>query len=167
MNKLRLIVTAAACIFIAGCYSGCKTANPTTGVKEFDPVKTEKVKAAIEPIVSSAVRRVVASNPKHSDEIALYLRAVGGAVCSISDTGEASPETLIAAIDAATVNLQAGVDPEIIDGKNAIIAVYKILYADRFKAELPPDEWPKNVCDVICQAIDQGLKDAGKPGVRN
>jgi hypothetical protein len=53
-----------------------------------------------------------------------------------------------------------------IDVKNAVIAIYKIYYGDRFKAELPPDGWVRNVADVLCVSIDQGLKDAGKIGCK-
>lgn len=150
----------------AGIFTGCTTTNPTTGETAYDPVKTEQVKAAVTPVVASVVRRVINNSPQHSEEIANYLRAVGAVFCSASASGSLGPEQIIAAADAATAGLQANVEPEIIDGKNLLLALYKINYADRFKASLPPDKWPKNVADVICASIDQGLKDAGKPGVK-
>ena len=144
--------------------SACKSTN-SAGVKAYDPVKTEQVKAAIEPVLSSVVRRVVNNSPQHGDEIAGYMRAAGGVFKSAAETGSLGPEQLIAAMDAATAGLQDSVDPEIIDGKNALLSLYRILYGDRFKAELPPDQWPRHVADVIAGGIDQGLKDAGKLGI--
>lgn len=158
---LTAVVLAASLALVA-----CKSTNPATGKKEYDPVKTEQVKAAVEPILASGVRRVLANNPEHGDEIAGYMRSVGYVFLSASESGELGPEQIIEAADRATAGLQNGVDPAIIDGKNALIALYRILYGDRFKAELPPDKWPKHVADVIAQAVDQGLKDAGKPGLR-
>lgn len=157
---MKTIIALLTVGLLATLLLGCKT----TGV--YDPVKTEQVKAAVTPVIASVVRRVIVNSPQHSDEIALYLRAVGSVFCSASASGSLGPEQVLAALDAATAGLQTGVEPEIIDAKNVLLALYRINYADRFKAELPADQWPKNVADVICAAIDQGLKDAGKPGVR-
>lgn len=161
-NQALLIISSLALL----AFTGCKTANPTTGVQEFDPVKTEQVKAVITPVTSGIVRRVILNNPKNADEIGNYMRAVGGVFCSASETGKLGPEQIIEAMDSATLYLQGGVAPEIIDGKNLLIALYRINYGSRFTAELPPDQWPKNVADVICESIDQGLKDAGQTGTR-
>lgn len=133
----------------------------------YDPVKTQQVKDAVTPVVASVVRRVINNSPQHAEEISRYIRAVGSVFCAASASGQLSPVEVITALDAATADLQsAGVDDEIIDGKNLLISLYKINYGDRFKAELPPDKWPKNVADVICESIDRGLKDARQPGVR-
>lgn len=154
-----------AVAIVTGCTTTTTDANGVK-IKVYDPVKTQQVKDAIAPVISSVVRRVVLNSPQHSDEIAGYFRAVGGVFCSASASGQLGPEQVVAALDAATVRLQQGVEPEIIDGKNLLLALYKINYGDRFKAELPPDKWPKNVADIICDSIHQGLKDAGKPGVK-
>jgi hypothetical protein len=151
------------------CLVGCKTAGKTASgepTRIYDPVKTQQVKDAVTPVVASVVRRVINNSPQHADEIARYFHAVGAVFCSASETGQLGPEQVLDAMDAATAELQAGLDDEIIDGKNLLMALYKINYGDRFKAELPPDQWPRNVADVICDSIDRGLKDAGKPGVR-
>ena len=82
----------------------------------------------------------------------------------MSATSQFDPAYLIGAADQATLPFQANVPAEAIDAKNGVIALYKIIYANRFNAELSPEKWPKNAADVICASIDQGLKDAGKPG---
>ena len=144
----------------AALLTGCTTVNPVTGVRAYDPIKTAQVKASVEPIVASVVRRVA------SEKNEVYIRAVGVAFCAVSTSGQLSPVTMMEIVDAATFNLQQGVDPTVIDAKNLLVALYKINYGDRFTAELPPDKWPKNVADVICNAIDQGLKDKGLAGVK-
>ncbi len=155
-NKLILTLILAAGLPLCGC--------KTAGV--YDSVKTDQVKAALTPITASVVRRVILTSPQHADEIALSSRAVGSVFCSAAASGSLGPEQVLAAVDAATAGLQAGVDPEIIDAKNALLAIYRIFYGDRFRAELPADKWPRHVADLICASIDQGLKDAGKPGVK-
>lgn len=165
-KKLKAIAASiAATIAVVVMLTGCKTTN-SSGVKVFDPVKTEQVKAAVEPFVASIARRILLNNPKQAAEIGNYMRAVGGVFCDASSSGQLSPDQIITAIDGATANLQNGADPLVIDGKNLIITIYRIAYGERFKAELPADQWPKNVADVLCAAIDQGLKDAGQAGVK-
>jgi hypothetical protein len=156
---LALLTICGLCVF-----AGCKTTNPTTGQKEYDPVKTEQVKAAIEPIAAGAIRRVVLNSPQHADEIANYLRSVGRIFCSMETNGNFSAEYLISEADKLTAPLIK--DNYVADIKNAILALYRINYADRFKAELPPDKWPRHVASLFCASIDRGLRDAGKPGVR-
>lgn len=160
MKSLILsICLASTLIFV----NGCATNKPV------DVVKVQQVKDAITPVAASAVRRVILNSPEHSDELAVYFRSLGSVFCAMSDTGEFSPVTLITAVDNATLpyQLQLQGDEQIaIDIKNAVVAVYKIYYGDRFKAELPPDSWVKNLADLLCDSINQGLKDAGKPGIK-
>lgn len=154
-----VLTIAAVCIF-----AGCRSTNPTTGQREYDPVKTEQVKAAIEPIAAGAIRRVLQNSPQHSDQIAGYLRSIGGIFCAMETNGNFSAEYLITEADKLTAPLLK--DNYVVDIKNAILALYRINYADRFKAELPPDKWPRHVASLFCASIDRGLKDAGKPGIR-
>ena len=119
----------------------CKSTDPTTGEKKFDPVKTEQVKAAIEPLVAGGVRRVIANSPQHADDIASYFRNLGTVFCKMRDSGQFSPDYLVAEADKATAPLQAKVDQYAIDLKNGVLSLYRIFYADRLRAELPPDKW--------------------------
>lgn len=142
--------------------TGCTILNPITGKKEYDPIRTEQVKAALEPVAAGAIRRIIFNSPQHSDQIAEYFRSIGKIFCQMDASGEFSPETLIAEVDKLTAPLIG--DVYIIDIKNALLALYRINYADRFRAELPPDKWPRQIASLFCGAIDRGLKDAGKPG---
>ena len=149
----------------AAVVTGCKSVNPQTGVKEYDPVKTDQVVAALEPIGASAIRRVLKNSPEHSDEIAGYMRSVGMVFYRMESTGEFDPAYVIAELD----QIGSPYIPEdldyVVDIKNALLALYKINYGDRFRAELPPDQWPRQVARLICSSINDGLKDAGKPKI--
>lgn len=164
-TTIRFKAILAVITLLAVCaVTGCKSTNPTTGQREYDPVKTEQVKAAIEPIAAGAIRRVIENSPQHADEIATYLRSVGRIFCAMETNGNFSAEFLITEADKLTAPLLK--DNYVVDIKNAILALYRINYADRFKAELPPDKWPRHVASLFCASIDRGLKDAGKPGVK-
>ncbi len=132
----------------------------TNTSSKLDPAKLSQVESALEPVVAGATRRVLKNSPQHSDEIALYLRSVGTVFCDMQASGRFEPAYLIDAVDKiATPQLE---DDYVIDIKNAAIAVYKIAWGDRFTAELPPDQWPAEVCKLICNSINTGLKDAGR-----
>lgn len=161
MNKLLMTLLCAAALTL----TACRSVNPTTGQKEFDPVKTQAVKDTVQPLAAGAVRRVIQNSPQHSDAIAEYFRSIGTAFCKMDATGNFSPQVLVDAADAATAKLQAGVDPYVIDLKNGIVALYKLNFGARFNAELSPERWPAFVASVFCNGIGQGLKDAGKPGI--
>jgi hypothetical protein len=164
-NKLFLITACLIAVITFAATStllvGCKTTN-SEGQSEFDPVKTEQVKAAVTPVVASVVRRIV-NDPEHPDRseaARLYLTAVGGVFCQASATGQLTPDQIITALDTVTAGLQEQVDPLVIDAKNVLIAIYRINYAEKHNAELPPDKWPHAVLDVLCDSITQGLADA-------
>lgn len=163
MKHLILLLCASTLIFC-----GCKTTTNSDGtpISTYDPVKTQQLKDALTPVVSGGIRRIILNSPGHDQELCNYFRAVGSVFCEMSKNGEFSPIILVNAIDSATAELQTGIDPYAVDIKNATVAIYKIYYGDRFRAELPPDKWPKNVCDVICDAIDLALRDLGKTGIK-
>jgi len=142
--------------------------DPVTGqpVKVYDPVKTQQVKDAVLPITASTVRRVLENNPTKAVEIASYFRAIGTPFCSIAATGLVDLNLLTNVLDAATASRIGKLDPVAIELKNTLLALFKVFYADRFKAELPPEAWTRNIADVICSALDQGLKDAGLTGIK-
>lgn len=145
--------------------SACKTAGPN-GVPVYDPVRSAQVVAALTVPVQDTVNRVIRNSPQHSDEIANYIRLVGNALCQAKASGQLTPEQIISAVEAATAPLQAKADPLIITVKNTVVALYAIFYYQRHTAELPPDQWPAHVVGLFCDAINRGLKDAGKPGTQ-
>ncbi len=174
----HLITLIAAALLVCG-FTACTTtktvitANPdgtttTTTQKVPDPAKTEQVKALAKGVVTSALTEAYRQFPKDADQIALYARAAGGVFCTMSATKEFSPEVL----ESAIANL---VLPQIKNedtlryvqlARNALLTSYEIAYSQRFNAELKADDWPLAVCEIFCSAIDQSLKDAGRPGVK-
>ena len=136
-------------------------------VKVPDPVKTERVKTVAETISTMALRRALDRFKDDADEIAKYARAVGGVFCQMHATKRFSPDALETGI--AELILPELKDPEtrgyVLDARDVLKATYRAFYADRFSAELPPDEWPAVVAEIFCKSIDQGLKDSGRPGV--
>lgn len=144
--------------------TACKSTNPQTGQREFDPVKTEQAKAAIQPLIAGAVRRVLAQNPDKAEQIADYLRAGGSVFCNMDLTGQFDPLVLAEKLDALVAPKVK--DDYLLDIKNAAIALYRVNYAERNRAELPPEQWARQIAGLFCAAIDQGLKDSGRLGVR-
>jgi len=164
MNKYKSIGCALALVVL----TACTTTNPQTGAKVPDKAKTEEVKAVAQGVVTFAITESLSQFPKDADTIALYARAAGGVFCDMKATKQFSPETLEASLFALAL-------PEIKDAetrkyittaRNAVVAAYKIAYAKRFNAELNVDEWPYAVADIFCAAIDQGLKDSGRTGIK-
>ena len=172
MKKLILFGCAAALLVtLMFTSTGCKTTttiNPdgtTNVVKYIDPVKLQQAKDAIEPAASSVLRRAILRSPQHAVEISTYARAVGSVFCKMNATKNFSPVYLIDEANKATAGLQATAPPEIIDAKNAAIALYKIFLGDQLMVKLPDNQWAIAVCQLFCESIDQALKDAGQPGI--
>lgn len=166
--KLTLPVMLAVGLLALLLGSGCTTTtyDPVTGwpVKTFDPVKTEKVKAALELPITGGIRRVINNSPNHSAEIGAYFAAVGRVFCSMQEQKAFDPLYLVGEINAiATPDIN---DETILDIKDSLISLYRIFYADRFRAELSPEKWPYHVADLMCQSIDTALLNTGQPGIR-
>lgn len=146
--------------------TGCKTVTDGTNVvTTIDPVKLQQAKDAIVPAASSVLRRAILRSPEHAVEIATYSRAVGTVFCRMAKSRTFDPAFLITEMDKATAPLQATAQPEIIDAKNAAVALYKIFLNDKLMVSLPENQWATAVCQLFCEAIDQALKDAGQPGI--
>ena len=163
--KSRLLAASlcVACLSLAS--TGCTTVNPATGQAQFDPVKTEDVKAALEVPVVSAIRRTILNSPQHALEISTYFRSLGKIFCSMEATTNFSPATLMAQADALlSPRLK---ESYLIEIKDSIVLLYKLNYNKRFTAELPPDQWAYQTSSFFCAAIDRGLKTAGQPGVND
>jgi hypothetical protein len=166
-RSILLSVALLTACSIMSIGTGCKSVNPATGVSEFDQAKTEKVKAAIAPLITGPIRRVLAKNPQHAAEISNYIRSVGEVFCLMDSQKKFSPEFLVDQLNKLTAPAIVGINDELIlSARDAVIALYKINYADRFNAELPPDQWPAQVANLLCGAIDQALKDSGQPGIK-
>lgn len=148
---------------------GCTTVpgpDGTNTVTVIDPVKLARVETILEPGVASVLRRALARSPQHGPEIANYARAFGGVFCQAQQNQQFSPDIILAAADAATMPLQTNAPPELIDGKNMALALYRLLWNDKLTVSVPTNGWPYAVCTLFCNSVDRGLKDAGYPGVK-
>lgn len=157
--KTLVLLLAAALLAT----TGCKSLNPETGQREYDPVKTEKVVAAIHPVISDPLRRSLENSPQNAPLIAEYLRGVGGVFCAMKANKKFTPEFLIDALNSLAVPKIK--DSSIITVKNSLVALYKIFYAEAHSVNLPEGEFFYHLADLFCSAIDQALRDAGMPGV--
>jgi hypothetical protein len=159
--KIISLLTTAALMALIG--SGCKTGPD--GKRVVDLVKVEAARDLITPAASSTIRRVLLNSPQHAPLIAKYANSVGGVFCTMSLSNEFRPEFLIDQIDIL-------IDPELakvadgfaLDLRNTAYGVYKMLWRDAGRAEIPPDQWLHQVCQLFCESISQGLADAGYPG---
>lgn len=168
--KLILAILAAiggiAALSLLTPITGCTTTTVGTNVVVvIDQQKLADVQAALDPVLSSVLRRVIKNSPQHSVEIAGYARAVGRAFLQIKTSHTFSPADVINVVNNLTSGLQAGVPDEIIDAKNAAIAIYKILWNDKLTTTVPLDGWMDAVSNTFINVINQALIDAGQPGV--
>jgi hypothetical protein len=160
---LFAIVGALAIAHFTACTTVTKVEDGVTNtVRVIDPVRLAQARDALEPAASSVLRRAILRSPEHADEIAAYARAVQSVFCSMSQNRNFAPAYLIEAANAATAPLQAEASAEIIDAKNAAIALYKIFYGDQLTWEIPGDAWPMAICQLFCESIDEALEDAGR-----
>jgi len=168
---LGLLCAAIVGITLLSMSTGCKTVttvNPdgtTNVVKYIDPVKLQQAKDALEPAASSVLRRAIIRSPQHAKEIGDYARAVGSVFKKMAVNKQFSPEYLIDAANKATADLQVNAPAEVIDAKNAAIALYKIFLSDQAMIKIPDNQWQLALCQLFWESIDQALKDAGQAGV--
>lgn len=161
--KILSILTMAALVALIGGTAGCATNS--AGKRVVDVVKLSQAKAMIEPAAAGALRRVLQNSPEHAPLIARYAASVAGVFCTMSLSNQFSPDFLIAEADKFFDPALAKIgDGYVIDAKNAAIGIYRLLWGDRLRAEIPADQWLHQVCEFFCESINQGLTDAGFPG---
>lgn len=146
MKQLILLLACAAALV------GCSTVDPATGQRVHDPVKTEKVRAALKPLASAAVAGVVANNP----EAGAYFDQAAAAVCQMRDAQAFTLENFRARL-LGIIDRQTGVDPLVRIGFVSLISIFEINYAERLRADLPPDKFTWNLLDVLCDGIRGGI----------
>ena len=162
MAVISVLMLSSTAVVLTGCTT---VTEGTNVVKVIDPVKLQQAKDAIVPAASSVLRRAILRSPEHAVEIATYSRAVGNVFCRMVATRTFDPGHLITEMDRVTASLQATAQPEIIDAKNAAVALYKIFLNDKLMVTIPGNQWQIAVCQLFCESIDQALKDAGQPGI--
>ena len=168
----RLIVGALFAVtvmFIVACHT-VQQVDPATGftnnVTVVDQQKLDIIRQSMNTIGSAVFSAAIRNSPNHAAEIGSYVRAIGTTFCNVQATGRFSPATLFPALEIATAQQQANVPPEIIVAKNGIKTLYQILFNDKLTVTVPENKWPAAVCDVICSACDQALRDAGQVGAK-
>ena len=149
MNKLSKIVSVGLAVCMLS-LTGCALFKDKSGA--IDPIKVEKVKAAIEPVVTIVVARVV----KKNKDTALYFSAASDVFCKIKETKEFAPEFVVDALNRATEGLIANQDVN--DAKILIISLYKITAADKGRSNVSEDVFLTNLVDVLCNSIREGVK---------
>ncbi len=167
ISKLSVALCAITGALAIAQFNACTTVTKvedgvTNALQLIDPVRLAQARDALEPAASSVLRRAILRSPEHADEIAAYARAVQSVFCSMVEARNFSPAYLIDAANAATAPLQSEASAEIIDAKNAAIALYKIFYGDQLTWEIPDSAWPMAISQLFCESIDQALKDAGR-----
>lgn len=147
--------------------TGCKTTTVGTNVvTTLDPVKVQQIADVVEPAASSVLRRAIANSPQHAAEIGNYARAVGGVFCKMTANNNFTVNYLVDAANQATAGLQTGVSQDIIDAKNAVIAIYKVAASDQLTWQLPDNLWLKTVANTICNSVNQALLDSHQAGCK-
>lgn len=163
------MIIALGTIFLTGCkcmvmfamllaFTGCSTINPQTGQKEFDPVKTEKVRSAVKPLVTAGVAATVKQVP----DAGLYFSKAAVVICEMRDTKEVSVINFRARLLGILDEQHVKIDPLIRTGFITIISVFDINFADRTRADLPPDQFVWNLLDVLCDGIRTGIAGTGQ-----
>lgn len=172
MKKLLIILGLAVALLLPALLTtGCKTTtsvNPdgtTNVVKYVDPIRIQQAEAVIEPAASRVLRRAIERSPEHAQEIGDYARAIGGIFCHMIAHNNFSVEYLVDASDKATERL-AFKSSEVLDAKNAAVALYKIFAADQLVWQLPDNQWLRSICELFCNSVDQALKDSGQIGIK-
>jgi len=152
LTGCKFTVMLLACLFLVG----CTTLGPD-GTTVYDPIKTEKVRAVMKPLITEATGRVIDGNP----DVRGYFTAAAVVTCEMRDAKAFVlvnfRARLMGILDASDVR----VDPLVRTSFNTIIAIFELNYADRLKADLPEDEFVWNLLDVLCDGIRGGV--AGPP----
>lgn len=137
---------------------GCKTFNPATGQKEFDPVKTQKVRAAIKPAIATTVVAAIQNNPETRPAFAKSAMHV----CAMRDSGEVNLTQLKELVNAELTPFVK--DDLVLAGAiNTVFALVEINFADRLRADLPEDEFVWSMLDVLCESISQAVLQTTPP----
>jgi hypothetical protein len=160
---MKLFITALA---LAALCVACTTTNPDTGERVYDPIRTEQVKASLSPLVTGGVRATIANNPRHRDELGTYYRSIGTVFCRMVDTRQFSPSYLIDEVNKITAPQIASADPLLLTARDSALALYRIFYAEKGRAELTEASWALHLADLFCLSIDTALRDSGLAGVR-
>lgn len=155
MKSLLMLVVALA--LTAPVFSGCKTTQ-ADGSSVYDPTKTENLKLALEPLVTSLVRRGLLAKP----ESRVYVEGMTSALEAMRDSKSFDPSVLDGGLNLALNDLPK--DKEwaqyVIDVKNTLYAVYTIFWKQKSSVELSEEEWGYHLTDFFATTLRRALADS-------
>jgi hypothetical protein len=156
MQKIKAIL-GIILLAILTC-TGCKTVPAGGGDPVYDETKTEQVKAAIQPLVVSGVRRAIIAETNSIP----YFKTVADVFALARDRRAFDPTLVARALDAGLGTIPAEKEwaQIVLDVKNALVAIYQIAYADRLSLKMSEEEWMFHVADLIANSLQQALQEA-------
>jgi hypothetical protein len=127
--------------------------------------RIEQIKPAIEVVCAQAITRAIERKPATSENISYYFREMGHIFVAMETNVNYSAIELTTQIDKIAIPLDPS-DTYTYDVRTLIITLYRLSYEDRGRADnMPPVEWLNRVCLLFRNAINTGLKDAGREGL--
>lgn len=125
------------------------------------PVTLKSVKDCVTLVATHSVCRAIQTSPvEYSDAVATYFRELSKVFCDMQKNGNYTPDNLESEVKKLLPPLVT--DSYMQATRVAILSIYKLAYEDRLRAEIPPDRWLSQVSLLFCEAIREGLKDAGR-----
>jgi len=156
MKKYLSLIMAVA---LLGAITGCTTTNPTTGQKEIDIVKTEKVAAVMQQTIASATLIGIQKEPK----AAPYLKAASLVLADVSNQQDLSPQALLAALQSANIKELQTIEAQIV--VNTVVGLYGAAYADRLHADVQANIYAKTILETLAKGMSQGIGQAKAAGL--
>lgn len=152
MKKSKLAVLFAILVSVAGCFTGCRTTDGT-----FDPVTTAQVRESVKPIVATAVRVWLASEPNPEYRNAAV--AFSEVICEMRDAKEFSSAILANRLSTELDKRNLLRDIWAATAKDVIVSQFNIWIIRR---PLSDEAYAWNLLDILCDGIKSG---AGVPPV--
>jgi len=156
---LALIVAVSAISFT----TGCRTTNPDTGEVVFDPVRTEKVQAAIKPAIATGVLIGIRQEAQAATAFVLAEQVlqdlVGQRQIDPTVVNDALIKLNLAALQSQDAKLAAQV------GINTMLALYNAAVADRVQADIAEDQYLYAILQTLADGVSMGLTQAKEAGL--
>ena len=156
---MKILKFLIAFVLVLPLLTACKTTNPETGQREYDPIKTQQVQAAVKPVVTGVVTAVINRHP----EARKPFQKAADNICTLRDNRMFSVDSLRMAFNSAFEDFNQKTDPLVVNGIQLVIALFEINLANKLQADLPPDEFAWSLLDILCDGINQGLAATGSP----
>lgn len=161
---LKLLVLLMTCASLHAALSqDIRFRNPPLPPGTIPKAALTNAQQAIQAIVAPGVARAIQTSESHAEGIAYYFRSIGAVFCGMSTNANFSAEYLSAEVDKLPAPLAP--DTYFLDVRASIVSQYKLVYADRTRAELPPIEWLSKISETFCSSIKAGIQQGGKGNI--